>query len=759
MITGLIFATLFHSAQTPLTLSINLENRGIPISKSLYGVFFEEINRAGDGGLYGELLQNRGFEKAGKDGSAPDWKAVRGTASLDEMAAFNRTHGHSLKITGTVANSGFWGIPQKKGETYKLIVWVKGNGKFSAALAGQSLDLGELTPGWNKIEVKLTAKETSTSGQLEFTVTGGTAWIGFASLMSQKTVGKAPARADLANLVAGMSPSFVRFPGGCFVEGQDFSRMWNWRDSIGSIEGRKGKALGFWGYSSTNGLGFHEYLQWCEDMKSDGLFVVNCGMTHGPYTPMAEMPEVAQSALDAIEYANGPVTSEYGARRAQNGHPKPFNIKYIEIGNENGGPIYDERYAFMAKAIKAKYPEMKLVACVWGGTPKSYPLEIIDEHYYSDPSFFWSQIHKYDSYNRKGPQIYVGEYAVTQGCGLGNLDAALAEAAFMTGMERNSDVVKMSSYAPLFVNVNEKQWNPNAIVFNNHQSYGTPSYWVQRLFAQHRPDELIKTQTEESFSEPKVVGPVGIQTWKTSAEFKDISVEIDGKSSDLHQWDARSGVWNLDQPVISQSDLGQDMVSFARGINLAGAKDVVYRLKARKIAGDEGFIIMLGGRDGFHVQWNLGGWGNKEHAFQISGGAGVNPVKGRIETDRWYDIRVELHGSRAEGYLDGTLVSSIQLPKAYDFAQIVGYDTKKREVVIKLVNGRAESRGIKLDFAKSRIAGAAKAWVLTGPSLAAENDFSAPNRIAPVEKTVVLGSEPVYTMPPLSLSILRVKLK
>ena len=212
----------------------------------------------------------------------------------------------------------------------------------------------------------------------------------------------------------------------------------------------------------------------CEDISAEPLFVINCGMSHREVVPMEKMGEFVQDALDAIEYANGPTTSKWGAVRAKAGHPKPFNLRLLEIGNENGGPAYNERYRLIGQAVKDKYPEVNLIAGLWGGYPQTRLAEIIDEHYYSTPAFFFQNANKYDSYDRKGPKIYVGEYAVTQGCGNGNLIAALGEAAFMTGMERNSDVVAMASYAPLFANVNHRGWNPDLIYFDSSRVVASP---------------------------------------------------------------------------------------------------------------------------------------------------------------------------------------------------------------------------------------------------------------------------------------------
>ena len=264
--------------------------------------------------------------------------------------------------------------------------------------------------------------------------------------------------------------------------------------------------------------------------------------------------EFVQDALDAIEYANGPAESRWGSLRAKAGHPAPFNLKYMEIGNENGGPAYHERYALFYDAIKAKYPQMNLIADEWGGPPTSRPVEIIDEHYYSNPEFFISNTNKYDSYDRKGYKVYVGEYAVTQNTGRGNLRGAVGEAAFMTGMERNSDVVVMASYAPLFVNTNDRRWNPDLIQFDTSRVCGIPSYYVQQMFSQNRGDAVLPLKLEfpSRIAETKH-GAIGLGTWITRAEYKDVKVTKGEKtlftgdfSKDDKGWKIIRGQWKVE---------------------------------------------------------------------------------------------------------------------------------------------------------------------------------------------------------------------
>ena len=727
------------------------------VQPSLYGIFFEEINRAGEGGLYAELLDNRGFEQTG-NGQTPGWKSESGQAVIDPLTPFNASRPRSMRFQGTVSNSGFWGIGLKSGESYRLDVWAKGSGELKAELGGQERRLGTLGATWTKYTTTFSVSKDATASLR--ILSADVAWLGFSSLMSGRPAAKSPLRKDLAGLVAGMRPGFVRFPGGCYVEGQRMDQAWDWKATLGPVESRRGQSASFWGYPTSGGLGYHEYLQWCEDMKADALFVANCGMSHEEVVPIAKMGPVVQNVLDAIEYAIGPVSSNYGRMRAKNGHPGRFPLRYLEIGNENGGPAYNERYRLIAKAVKERYPQITLIACVWGGTPTSYPLEVIDEHYYSDPSFFWANAKRYDSYDRKGPKIYVGEYAVTRNCGRGNLDAALAEAAFMTGFERNADLVVMSSYAPLLCNTNDRQWNPNAIVFDHRQTYGTPSYWVQRIFSENRPEKAVALRVDLPTTTAKLSGTVALQTWATSAEFKDLRLEVDGQDKTPASFSASSGNWKEANGTISQSDLGTDHNYLATGLDLAGAHSVRFSVKARKRGGAEGFIFVFGAGSGSSIQWNLGGWGNTLHAFQSNAG---NPmpgnVPGSIEANRWYDITVEIENGKIRGLLDGNLVQETALPVAVDFAASAGTVDSGKELVVKLVNRADHTRTVPLNVTGLSKPVRATRVLLTGPSLQSENSFSNPGLVAPRTATVEVGPKNGLSVPKWSVVIYRIPLK
>jgi alpha-L-arabinofuranosidase len=509
IVAGILFGTSAQAAE-PIHVTVHADRPGPKVSPTLYGIFFEEINHAGDGGLYAEMIRNRSFE----DSRKPDcWSLVTSGTAKGEVD----NEGHwptspknpqSLKLTVApggqgrvgVANQGYWGIAVKKDAAYELSLSVHASG-FSGPLTasleshdGQKVYAESIIRGftetWKTFKIELKSNGTDPKAQLVISATQPcTVWLDMISLFPKNTWRDRPngLRPDLAEMLVGLRPSFLRFPGGCWVEGQNMTEAMRWKTTIGDLSERRTQ-WNLWKYHSTNGLGFYEYLQLSEDLGAEPLFVINCGMSHYENVPMGKIDEYVQDALDAIEYANGPADSKWGAVRTKTGHPKPFDLKYMEVGNENGGEAYLDRYAVFYDAIKAKYPQMHIIA---DQRECRRPVEIVDEHYYNSPDFFIANAHKYDTYDRKGPKVYVGEYAVTDGCGQGNLRAAIGEAAFMTGLERNSDVVVMASYAPLFANVNYKKWNPDLINFDSSCVYGLPSYYVQKMFSENRGDVVL----------------------------------------------------------------------------------------------------------------------------------------------------------------------------------------------------------------------------------------------------------------------------
>ncbi len=766
------------------TLVVEVDKPGHAISPTLFGIFFEDINCSADGGLYAELVRNRNFE----DSAFPDhWSAVSQgvTLSIDASNPVSPKNPHSLKIqianTPTsrsgVANEGYWGMGVQRGEAYQLSFFARAGTDFAgpllASLEGAEGSLyaqakvPKLEPGWKNYKLSLSPNQSDPKARLVLSTTrAGTFWVDMVSLFPKHTWKNRPTglRSDLAAMLDGLKPSFVRFPGGCWVEGDNMSLAYRWKQTIGTASERRTQH-NIWQYEATHGLGYHEYLQLCEDLKAEPLFVINCGMSHREVVPLNKMQEFVQDALDAIEYANGPASSIWGAVRAKNGHPAPFGLHYMEIGNENGGLPYHERYALFYDAIKARYPETHLIANEWGGWPLNRPVEIVDEHYYSTPEFFISNAGKYDSYDRAGRKVYVGEYAVTQGCGQGNLRAAVGEAAFMTGLERNSDVVVMASYAPLFANVNYKKWNPDLINFDSSRVYGLPSYYVQQMFSQNRGDVVLPlTVTAPDVKPPVRSGAIGVGTWRTEAEFKDLKVTRGGETlfacdftKGTNDWHFHGGHWSLQEGALRQTSMNDNIRAFAGDKHWT---NYTFTLKARKLSGAEGFLIpFLVQDESVKAWWNIGGWGNTRHAIEMEGVAG-DSVPGKIETGRWYDIRIELNQSNIKCYLDDQLIHDVTYPRTRSLYASASRSRDLREVILKTVNvsqGDQEAE-IKVNGVKS--AEKATALVLASEKPEDENSLDQPTHVAPLRRDLkCAGTQLRYHFPANSVTILRIKVR
>lgn len=495
-------------------------------SPTLWGIFFEDIDLSMDGGVYAELIRNRSFEDGAgnsKDGLA-FWSGLGkpGTSelSLDTTLPLSAKNSHALKVVarpgGGVANAGYFGISSRAGAEYRLSLAVRGDvegplevgfdyhaRKGAAAIAAQ---IGNITTNWQTRT--LTFRAPFDYPNAEFVIRapkGGTFYLDCVSLFPSETYGTSGLfRKDLMTKLAGLRPAFVRFPGGCWVEGDTMDKAYRWKKTIGSVWERPTQ-WNIWGYWATHGVGFHEYLLLCEELHAEPLFCINVGMSHKENVPLDKMGEFVQDALDAVEYANGPVTSKWGAVRAAAGHPAPFNLKYIEIGNENWGKAYEERYPLLHDALRARYPEVRLIANNFHGTIiTNRPVDLQDEHYYTDPDWMMGEgSHKYDNASRApgDRHVFVGEYAVTRDVGpWGSLRAAIGEAAFMVGMERNSDVVELAAYAPLFANVNHLHWTPNLISVSSDGCVVNPSYDVQRLFAENAGAKILACEVAAPFA-------------------------------------------------------------------------------------------------------------------------------------------------------------------------------------------------------------------------------------------------------------------
>jgi alpha-L-arabinofuranosidase len=506
-----------------VTIQANLPSAAI--SSNLFGIFFEEISMAGDGGIYAELIRNRSFEDAP---TPAQWTLVtngtaKGSFSIDTSLPLGPSNTQSLKLTMTggtgslgAANNGYYGIPLTSGKTCNLGFYARAGAGFSGSIAAalestngaavyaQSTISG-LTTNWQHFGLALVPNAGDPSARLVLRISQtGTVYLDFVSLFPAQTFNNRTngLRPDLANMLASLKPSFMRFPGGSWVDGINLANAYHWKLTVGDPANRT-ERTNVWGYMVSNGLGYHEYLQMCEDLGALPLLDINCGIDGNQSAVSTnQLGPWVQEALDAIQYANGGINTTWGAMRAANGHPAPFDLQYIEIGNENGGSAYNANYSMFYDGIKSNYPAMHIIANSWNGIPGSRPVEIMDEHYYQSASWFAQNSTKYDSYSRSGPKVFVGEYAVAYAIPPNTYPAtfqnALGEAAWMTGLERNSDIVVMACYAPLFCNLNNPSWYPDLIYFNGTNVFGTPSYYVQQLFSLNRGDLVLPTSVSVS---------------------------------------------------------------------------------------------------------------------------------------------------------------------------------------------------------------------------------------------------------------------
>lgn len=503
----------------PATLQIDAANPGHAVSPILNGLMIEEINHSLDGGLYGELIQNRIFKD---DAAVPvHWTLVQdggaaGAIALDTTQPIAGTAlTTSLRVKAGaggrvgVANDGYWGIPVKPHATYRAALFAKGATGFGGqltvsiespdgAIVYARTQLPRLSSQWKQYNLLLaTGPVLPTANARLVIATGdaGTFWLDQVSLFAATYRNRPNGnRVDLMQFLAGLAPTFLRLPGGNFLEGNTIAERFQWKNTIGPLSARSGHPAP-WGYRSSDGLGLLEYLEWCEDLGMVPVLGVYAGYSlNGSFVnPGPDLVPYVQDALDEIEYVIGGPDTLWGARRAADGHPDPFALEYVEIGNEDffdGSGSYNGRYAQFHDAIRAAHPALKLIAsaAVTSRTP-----DVIDEHFYTTPRSFQRMANRYDSFDRNGPKIFVGEYAAIEGRPTPDLQAALGDAAWLTGLERNSDVVIMVAYAPLFVNINPgaSQWPNNLIGYDALRSYGSPSYYMQSMFARHAGNVVL----------------------------------------------------------------------------------------------------------------------------------------------------------------------------------------------------------------------------------------------------------------------------
>ena len=539
----LVWAVISIGTAEPV-LMIQADKVVAPVSPTLYGLMTEEINHSYDGGLYAELIQNRAFQD--NPHSPVNWSIVpaeaAATMTLDTNELFNGRTSLRLEVTSAsqsqpagIANNGYWGIAVYPSEKYHLSFYAKAASGFSGPVTASVVSndgstiyaqgvVSSLTSDWQMYEVTFeTSHGIAPTAQARFVLTvdrPGTIWFGYVSLFPPTWKDQPNGfRTDLMQMLVDMNPKFLRLPGGNYLEGDNTEKRFNWKETLGPAAMRKGHR-GPWGYRSSDGLGLMEYLLWCEDMGAEPVLAVYAGYSlNGQHTDAGpKLEPFVQDALDEIEYVAGSADTKWGAQRAADGHPQPFPLHYVEIGNEDWfdkSGSYDARYTQFYNAIKAKYPELTCISTIGNDASarlrvRSSAPDMFDEHYYRSANTFLNDAGHFDHYDRKGPKIFVGEWAAYETSfppwdgrsgGLPptpNMKSALGDAAWMIGMERNSDLIKMQSYAPLMVNVSPgaRQWRPDLIGYNALHCFGSPSYYAIKMFGNNVGDEIISASIE-----------------------------------------------------------------------------------------------------------------------------------------------------------------------------------------------------------------------------------------------------------------------
>jgi len=531
------------------TIAIDAASPAAKVSPLFYGLMTEEINHSYDGGLYAELVRNRAFLD---DAASPaHWAAVQGdgaaaTIALDKSEPLNDTIRTSLRLDVTqastdhaagVANEGYWGIPVKPNTRYRASVYAKAAAGFTGPIAVsiQSIDgktiyasgsITGVTQTWKQYELTLQTRGVTPTTATRYVLAverPGTIWLSLVSLFPPTFKDQPNGfRPDIMQMMVDMKPKFLRFPGGNYLEGDQIADRFQWKQTLGPLPERPGH-MAPWGYRSSDGLGLYEFLLWCEDMNAEPLLGLYAGYSlKGVHVnPGPDLEPYVQDALDEIEYVTGPATSKWGALRAKAGHPRPFKLTYVEVGNEDWfdkSLSYDQRFVQFSNAIKARYPQLKVISTVGFEQPeplrvRSIKPEVVDEHYYRPVDVFLKMARgQYEKYDRRGPEIFVGEWAAYETPfepwnprsrgepPTPNMYAAIGDAAFMTQMEKNSDIVVMNCYAPMFVNVNPgaRQWRPNLFGYDGLRVYGSPSYHAIKMFSTHIGDQILKATAADT---------------------------------------------------------------------------------------------------------------------------------------------------------------------------------------------------------------------------------------------------------------------
>lgn len=832
--------------------SIKELDESYDISDILYGLFLEDINFAVDGGMYGEMIKNRSFEygelatNGGKHGYTVTDKdklnfEISDGSSDNSALNSSNTHYAILKNSASdyegIYNKGFLsGMSVTEGEEYKFTIYLKALDGYAGSVKITLTDgkgnevasgiIDSVKNQWWKYELKLKANATVTSSlKCNVLIEKGSVAMDMVSLFPVNTYNNREngLRADIVGYLKELNPKFLRFPGGCVIEGKSLETAYSWKDSIGNgmkfnINGvetvgdvaTRPLGVDIWAdlnnanehpYYTTYGVGFYEYFLLCEDLGCLGVPILNAGMSCPIQSPQytvvntesEEFKQYIQDALDLVEFCRGGADTKWGAVRIAMGHEEKFDLKYIGIGNEQWQDEYYRHYELFKEAFEKAssekpelYGDIELIVANGPGSGDRFGWNkvsekgsdyagLVDEHYYQTPSWFLSNVHRYDSYDRNSVPVFLGEYAAKSN----NWQAALAEAAYLTGVEANADIVKMACYAPLFGNTTATQWTPDLIWFNNNKVWGSVNYYVQQIFANNVGTKMLKTELKQISTGNNVLkGKVGIGTWSTSATFDNLKVvsndnnevlfEEGFDSSDiLREFKINAGKFTISNGVIKQTNTSatkNETTGDTALIGDASWSNYTYTLEAAKVSGDEGFLIPVAAVDENNfIFWNLGGWGNTVSCLQIvSNGSKSDQVEGtvsdvNIKTGQKYKLKIVVKDNNIKCYMNNVKIIDYNYTATEDLYQSSSIDENTGDMLIKLVNVSNTEKTVNINISNyENMSSTADVTTLSAKNASVTNTVSSPENVAPVKSQINVSDSIKYKLPKLSVVVIRI---
>lgn len=759
----------------------------------LYGIFFEDINHAADGGLYGELVRNRSFEFACIDNpsyrSTTAWEKVELDGGKLSIAVENKNgiggqnnnylvaEVYNVGGGAGIKNYGYGtGVPSVEGRKYNFSIFARvpsGDMPMRVTIESPSgkvyAEKSFTVSGdkWTKYEMELCADTTDYNGRLGvYAEKTGKIYLDMISLFPADTYKerKNGMRADIAKLLEDMKPKFMRFPGGCLIHDgsmnkDDRDSAYRWKNTIGPVEERPSRKNN-WGYNQSLGLGYYEYFLLCEDLNTKPVPILPAG--YNPHSKQAvaidDLGEWIDDALDLIEFANGDTTTKWGRIRAELGHEAPFNLEYIGIGNEEVGQEFWDRYVYFHKAIKEKYPEIKVINTSgpfaqgteyergWKSA-RDNGSDLVDEHYYMSPEWFIANHHRYDNFKETDPKVFLGEYA-TWGNTYYN---ALVEASFMIGLERNVHAVSLACYAPMLCHVDYINWQPDMIWFNNHDVYGSANYYVQKMFMTNQGTDLVKMTTEgldnkKVLGEEYIRGEVLLESDQSDAVFSNIQIRNE-KTGEVKKYDDITARRNESFPL--------DNID---------SEEYTLSLTAKKTSGPRGFRIVIGKKDNDNlILWNVSGWANQdsEVAARVNGRQStIGHKMFTVDTDVEYKLEIKVKGREINTYIDGEHMNRTvdKQPVIEELYYIASVDADTNDVIVKVVNidDKAVTSVIEIDGV-DKIDGTVTD--IKDCALDSKNSFENPTLVSPKENKITSDTNLFeYNFDKHSITIFRIKM-